>query len=270
MLDPHSMVLPLLDQPPRERSDAARNREALLAAAARLVEQLRRRRVTMDSVAAEAGVGKGTVFRRFDSREGLMAALLNRSETEWQRLVIEGPPPLGPGAPPLDRLLAFGHSRMELNLAARRADPGGRPGRSCGPTPAVSFAAMHVRYLLTELGVRGDIAFLATALLAPLEMVILVQQTRDGGDPAHRASSTAGTTWCAGWSRAGRCSGRTLHPTGSSPAGRVPVVPRRGGLDLGARARSAAPPRRGGRPASRRRGGRPASSAAAARRPACR
>ena len=52
----------------------------------------------MDSVAAEAGVGKGTVFRRFDSREGLMAALLNRSETEWQRLVIEGPPPLGPGA----------------------------------------------------------------------------------------------------------------------------------------------------------------------------
>jgi hypothetical protein len=37
---------------------------------------------------------------------------------------------------------------------------------------------MHVRYLLHELGVRGDVFFLATALLAPLEMVVLDQQTR--------------------------------------------------------------------------------------------
>ena len=51
----------------------------------------------MDAVAAAAGVGKGTVFRRFESREGLMAALLNHSETEWQAAVISGPPPLGPG-----------------------------------------------------------------------------------------------------------------------------------------------------------------------------
>ena len=35
----------------------------------------------MDALAAEAGVGKGTVFRRFESREGLMAALLDHSET---------------------------------------------------------------------------------------------------------------------------------------------------------------------------------------------
>ena len=87
MFDP----LPLIDEPPRERSDAARNREALLAAAARLVERHGVDGVTMDSVAAEAGVGKGTVFRRFDSREGLMGALLNRSETEWQRLLHRGP-----------------------------------------------------------------------------------------------------------------------------------------------------------------------------------
>jgi hypothetical protein len=41
---------------------------------------------------------------------------------------------------------------------------------------AVSFTAMHVRYLLGELGVGGDIAFLATALLAPLEVPVLEQQ----------------------------------------------------------------------------------------------
>ena len=130
----------------------------------------------MDAVAHEAGVGKGTVFRRFESREGLMAAVLNRSETEWQASVIGGPPPLGPGAEPMERLLAFGHSRLRTNLthgALIRA-AGHSGARSFA---AVSFAAMHVRYLLTQLGVTGDIPLLATALLAPLEVVILEQQT---------------------------------------------------------------------------------------------
>jgi AcrR family transcriptional regulator len=185
VLDPLPVQLPLLDQPPRERSDAARNREALLEAAARMVERNGVDCVTMDSLAAEAGVGKGTVFRRFDSREGLMAALLNRSETEWQRAVIEGPPPLGPGAPPRERLRAFGHSRMELNLThAELIRAAGRAGQQS--YAAVSFAAMHVRYLLNELGVRGDVSFLATALLAPLEMVVLVQQTRIERIPLER------------------------------------------------------------------------------------
>ena len=58
------------------------------------------RGVTMEAVATEAGVGKGTVFRRFESRAGLMAALLNHYESAWQAAVISGPPPLGPGAPP--------------------------------------------------------------------------------------------------------------------------------------------------------------------------
>jgi len=169
-------LLPLADEPAPERSDAARNREALLRAAQELVDLCGTDGVTMDAVAARAGVGKGTVFRRFESREGLMAALLNRSETEWQAQVIAGDPPLGPGAPARDRLLAFGHSRMELNLLhARLIEAAGRAGaRSYA---ASSFAAMHVRYLLGELGVRGDLTFLASALLAPLEAIILVQQT---------------------------------------------------------------------------------------------
>ena len=77
-------LLPLADGPAPERSDAARNREALLRAAQELIDECGNDGVTMDAVAARAGVGKGTVFRRFESREGLMAALLNRSETEWQ------------------------------------------------------------------------------------------------------------------------------------------------------------------------------------------
>jgi AcrR family transcriptional regulator len=173
-------LLPLLGEPAPERRDAARNREALLKAAEALVDSCGIEGVTMDALAARAGVGKGTVFRRFGSREGLMAALLNFSETEWQASVISGPPPLGPGAPAMDRLLAFGRSRLEVNL--RLADliraAGAAGSRSYA---AYSFVAMHTRHLMGELGVTGDIALLATALLAPLEVPILEQQVQIEG-----------------------------------------------------------------------------------------
>ena len=173
-------LLPRLGDPAPERRDAARNREALLVAAKALIDSCGIEGVTMDALAARAGVGKGTVFRRFGSREGLMAALLNFSETEWQASVISGPPPLGPGAPPMDRLLAFGRSRLEVALQfADLIRAAGRAGsRSYA---AYSFVAMHTRHLMTELGVTGDIALLSTALLAPLEVPILEQQVHIEG-----------------------------------------------------------------------------------------
>ena len=45
---------------------------------------------------------------------------------------------------------------------------------------AAGFALMHVRHLLAELGVTGDLPFLAFALLAPLEAMALEQQKLDG------------------------------------------------------------------------------------------
>jgi AcrR family transcriptional regulator len=178
-------LLPLLGAPPPERRDAARNRVLLLDAAKRLIEGCGASAVTMDAVATEAGVGKGTVFRRFATREGLMAALLDHSETEWQARVMSGPPPLGPGAEPWERLLAFGRSRLETTLLhADLIREAGHAGvRSYA---AYSFAAMHVRYLLSELGVTGDLPMLAVALLAPLEAAILDQQVTIEGFPVDR------------------------------------------------------------------------------------
>lgn len=178
-------LLPLADGPAPERSDAARNRQALLTAAAELVESCGVDQVTMEAVASRAGVGKGTVFRRFESREGLMAAVLNHSETAWQAHVLSGPPPLGPGAPAMDRLLAFGPSRMQLNLThAELIRAAGHSGaRSFA---AVSFGIMHLRYLLAEIGVTGDLTFLASALLAPLESIVLDQQVRREQMPLER------------------------------------------------------------------------------------
>ena len=172
-------LLPLAGEPAPERADAARNRRAILAAALRLVEQRGVGCVTMDTVAAEAGVGKGTLFRRFESREGLMAAVLDESETAFQASVISGPPPLGPGAPAYERLLAFGHARMRTNVthgALIKAATGSSSARS---SAAASFSVMHVRHLLAELGVSGDLVLLAIAVLAPLDITVVEQQRAD-------------------------------------------------------------------------------------------
>ncbi len=167
------------------RADAARNREALLVAAQELVDRCGVEHVTMEAVAQQAGVGKGTVFRRFGSREGLMGALLDFSEAEWQGSVIAGKPPLGPGAAPYDRLVAFGHSRLVATL--RHAELIHAAGYAGSPSvPAYSFARMHVRMLLAELGVTGDLPLLAVALLAPLEMPVLRQQVDVDGFPVTR------------------------------------------------------------------------------------
>ena len=162
-----------------ERRDAARNRELLLDAAHRLVDRDGVEAVTMEQVAAEAGVGKGTVFRRFGSRAGLMTALLDHSEARWQGQVISGPPPLGPGAPPLERLIAFGASRLERTVvnADLMVAAAGRHGRSL---PAVAFWNAHVRHLLGQLGVGGDLPVLAMTLLAPLDVAFVLPQLEAG------------------------------------------------------------------------------------------
>ena len=67
--------LPVTDSAPHERGDAARNRALLLDAARALIAEHGADAVTMDDVASAAGVGKGTLFRRFGSRAGLMIVL---------------------------------------------------------------------------------------------------------------------------------------------------------------------------------------------------
>ncbi|WP_252934181.1 TetR/AcrR family transcriptional regulator, partial [Streptomyces sp. EL5] len=66
------------------RADAARNRARLLEAAALLVAERGADGITMEEVAAAARVGKGTVFRRFGDRTGLLTALLDHSEKKFQ------------------------------------------------------------------------------------------------------------------------------------------------------------------------------------------
>src|SRR2546423_15231400 len=95
--------LPLIEPDAFERADAARNRERILSAARRLFDERGAGCVSMDQVAEAAGVGKGTLFRRFGSRAALAAAVLSERERGFPEAVIRGEPPLGPRAPPRER-----------------------------------------------------------------------------------------------------------------------------------------------------------------------
>ncbi|MEV0717112.1 helix-turn-helix domain-containing protein [Asanoa sp. NPDC050611] len=123
----------LRSAPPKERADAARNRAAVLEAAARLFAEHGVAAVSMDQIAAAAGVGKGTLFRRFGDKAGLGVALLDARERELQEAILHGPPPLGPGAPPAERLAAFLDAyldylleHLDLGRMSETASPGAR------------------------------------------------------------------------------------------------------------------------------------------------
>ncbi len=90
-----------------ERADAVRNRRAILTATEELLATHGPRDISIEQVALAAGVGKGTVFHRFGSRMGLMTALMIERAEALTEAVTSGPPPLGPGAPDRERLLAF-------------------------------------------------------------------------------------------------------------------------------------------------------------------
>ena len=153
-----------------ERADARRNRARILCAAASLVESCGIEGVSMDDVAAMAGVGKGTLYRRFGDRASLLRALIEEPERTFQEGLIRGEPPLGPGAPPLARLLAFGAGVIQLleqNSRFIRPAEGEKAGRY--NHPVYSAYRTHVGLLLRELlgeGARTD--YLVDALLAPL------------------------------------------------------------------------------------------------------
>ncbi|WP_327191050.1 TetR/AcrR family transcriptional regulator [Streptomyces xinghaiensis] len=94
--------------PRKERADALRNREAVLTAADELFSRSESPRgVSMDDIAAAAGVGKGTLFRRFGDRSGLIRALFAARVEPLRHAVEAGPAPLGPSTPPRERVPAL-------------------------------------------------------------------------------------------------------------------------------------------------------------------
>jgi AcrR family transcriptional regulator len=161
--------LPLLGEERPERADAAANREKLLAAAEELFATCDPATVSMDAVAAKAGVGKGTLFRRFGDRASLARAIIGRHEIELQEGMIRGEPPLGPGAPPLERLVAFGAAYLDfLDRHGRLLREAEGSHEAFLHSGVYAFYRMHVTLLLREAGVGPRAEFLADVVMFPL------------------------------------------------------------------------------------------------------
>ena len=174
------MELPLAhERPARERADAARNRARVLAAAERLFAASNGREVTMEQIAAGAGVGKGTLYRRYPDIASIAQALLDEHERALQDQLLHGPPPLGPGAPPAERLAAFYTAMIALLERHGHLALAGETGERRYRTGAYDAWALHVAGLLTEAGL-GETRALVDALLAPLAPDVFAHQ-RDSG-----------------------------------------------------------------------------------------
>jgi AcrR family transcriptional regulator len=175
---PFPLPLTTAPLPNRERADARRNRERILCAAARLVDEHGIDRVSMDDVAAAAGVGKGTLYRRFGDRWTLLRALIDEPERDFQDELIRGAPPLGPGAPPMERLRAFGAGQLALlENHARFMFAGDKILVGRHDHPVYAFYRVHLAYLLRE--ILGDDArtdYLVDALLAALAADLFLYQ----------------------------------------------------------------------------------------------
>jgi AcrR family transcriptional regulator len=172
--------------PRPERADAARNRARILEAARSLFAERGVREVSLEEVARAAGVGKATLFRRFGDRGALFLALLDEHERELQDEVLRGEPPLGPGAPPRQRVLAFLDAMLRLSLEHRElllASETARPGARL-QTGAYAFWHRHVSWLLGELRPPADPDLLAHLLLAAFDAELLTALQEQGRDEA--------------------------------------------------------------------------------------
>jgi AcrR family transcriptional regulator len=157
----------------KERADAARNRQAILDAASALYDAAADPvTVTMDDIAAAAGVGKGTLFRRFGDRRGLLRAVFETRIAALTAAIETSSPPLGPDTPPRERVLALLDAIIEFKLANRQItralehlDP--RTDRdSFFSTPNYKWGHALFTDLLTALTATGEAAWIAHALLS--------------------------------------------------------------------------------------------------------
>ncbi|MBB5907611.1 TetR/AcrR family transcriptional regulator [Actinoalloteichus hymeniacidonis] len=164
----------------RERADAARNRARVLAAAERLFATSRAEPITMGEIAHEAGVGRATLYRRFPDPASIALALLDEHEHALQEQLLRGEPPLGPGAPPAERLAAFYAAMVDILERHLYLVLGAEAGAARFEACAYGFWRVHVRALLVDARAADPDATI-DSLLAPLAPEVYQYQRHQCG-----------------------------------------------------------------------------------------
>ncbi|MFH8658130.1 TetR/AcrR family transcriptional regulator [Streptomyces afghaniensis] len=148
------------------RSDAQRNRERILEVA--LVELTRAADAPLSAIAKKAGVGQGTFYRHFPSREALVMEIYRH---EMQQVADTAAPLLECREPDralrewLDRCAQFAMTKAGLADAIRQAT--GAPGKPAKPSPTPLTEAAELLLRANEKagtirpGITADDLFLA-------------------------------------------------------------------------------------------------------------
>ncbi|MEU9378754.1 TetR/AcrR family transcriptional regulator [Streptomyces sp. NPDC048255] len=152
-----------------ERADALRNREAVLAAAdALFAASSSPHSVSMDDIAAAAGVGKGTLFRRFGDRAGLIGAVIASRLEPLQRAVREAQD--AAGSSPRRRVLDLLDASLCFKIENRHLMSAAEDAGLSSPYRAEHYGWWHgsLRTALEEVPGLHDADFTAHALLAAI------------------------------------------------------------------------------------------------------
>lgn len=168
----------LFGSDPGERADAAANRQRILHAAERLFAE-QGPDITMTDLAQAAGVGRGTLYRRYPDVASVALALLDTHERRLQEAILTGPPPLGPGGTPRQRLKAFYDAMVDLLEQHLPLALGAERGSTRFDVGAYGFWRSFVASLLREAGLDNDP--LVDALLAPLAPDVFEYQRHERG-----------------------------------------------------------------------------------------
>ncbi|MFD9910358.1 TetR/AcrR family transcriptional regulator [Streptomyces sp. NPDC059063] len=147
-----------------KRVDRAARRQKVLDAAVRVFARKGFAAARIEDVAAEAGIGKGSVYLEFDSREELLTAAFEEYAAASARVLEEV---ADGGGPPLDRLAAL----VRTVVALLAAEPDRTrvlldvwaAGARGGPTPPVDMAAVYRDYRATVAALLGEAAADGTA-----------------------------------------------------------------------------------------------------------
>ncbi|MCC3777687.1 TetR/AcrR family transcriptional regulator [Streptomyces sp. UNOB3_S3] len=171
----------------RTRKDAARNRQAVLETADALFARSESPEdLTMADIATAAGVGKGTLFRAFGDRAGLLRALYEARLEPIREAAESGPPPLGPATPPQERVPALLDAILCFKLDNRRLALALEESGSGGLYQAEHYERWHglLRSVLERIPGMTDPDFTAHALLAATRADLVERLA--GGEDAQR------------------------------------------------------------------------------------
>ncbi|MGV9266183.1 TetR/AcrR family transcriptional regulator [Kitasatospora sp. NPDC003701] len=152
-----------------ERADAQRNREAVLAAAdALFATSGSPHSVSMDDIAAAAGVGKGTLFRRFGDRAGLIGAVIASRLEPLQHTVREAQDAVG--SDPRQRVLDLLDASLRFKIENRHLMSAAEEAGLNSPYQAEHYGWWHdiLRAALEQVPGIHAADFTAHALLAAI------------------------------------------------------------------------------------------------------